>query len=146
VGRIGAGLRTLLALGAVTVLAGFAPAGPARPQAATGLIALAQLEPGQWQLRDLDAPRAAPRSLCVADPNALIQIEHPGAPCTRLVLANGAREGTIHYTCPSNGFGRTSVRVETTRLAKIDTQGIIGNAPFQLRAEARRTGSCAQSR
>lgn len=131
--------RGAIALGAICLLSA-----PALTQGQAGLTALALLEPGQWQLRDLDNPRAPARNLCVPDPNSLIQVEHPGAPCSRLVLADAARQATVHYTCPSNGFGRTSLRVETPRLAKIDTQGIIGNAPFALRAEARRVGPCAQ--
>ena len=137
----GIGVRALLALGAIAVLSA-----PALTQGRPGLSAVSKLESGLWQLRDLDNPGASPRSMCVADPNALIQIEHPGAPCAQLTLKNDMRQAEVHYTCPSNGFGRTLVRVETSRLAKIDTQGIIGNAPFALRAEARRVGPCAQGR
>lgn len=36
------------------------------------LSALSRLEPGQWQFRDLDDPRAAPQSLCIADPILLM--------------------------------------------------------------------------
>ena len=61
----------------------------------------------------------------------------------RVVLSNDVKGATVHYTCPANGFGRTSVRVETPRLAKIDTQGIMGNAPFAYRAEARKVGACS---
>ncbi len=134
-------VRALLGLGAITMIAA-----PALTQVRGAPTVLAKLEPGQWQLRDLDSPRAPPRSVCLANPEALIQIEHPGAPCSRLVLSNDVRHVEVHSTCPSNGFGRTTVRFETSRLAKIDTQGIIGNAPFALRAEARRVGTCPQSR
>jgi hypothetical protein len=133
----GAGRRALIALGAVILVS---PAASA-PQAGK-LGALARLEPGQWQLRDLDNARAAPQSMCVADGGGLVQIRHRGAPCSRLVISQDQEAATVHYTCPANGFGRTSVRVETPRLAQIDTQGIINNAPFAYRAEARRVGPC----
>lgn len=133
----GAGRRALIALGAVLLVS---PAASAPQPGKLG--ALARLEPGRWQLRDLDNVRAAPQSICVADPTVLIQLRHRGAPCSRLVLSQNAETATVQYTCPANGFGRTSLRLETPRLAQIDTQGIADNAPFAYRAEARRVGSC----
>ena len=127
--------RAVIALGATAMLS--APAATQGP-----LSALSKLELGMWQLRDLDDPRSAPQSICVADPGVLMQVQHRSSPCSRMVISNDARGATVHYTCPANGFGRTSLTVETPRLAKIDTQGIIGNAPFGLRAEARRVGTC----
>lgn len=111
---------------------------------ATGgkLTALARLEPGLWQLRDLDDARAAQQSLCIADPILLMQLRHRSAPCTRLVVSDNERGAVVHYTCPASGFGQTALRVETPRLAQIDTQGIAQNRPFAFRAEARRVGSC----
>lgn len=134
----GAGRRALFALGAVLLVS---PAASAPQPGKLG--ALARLEPGRWQLRDLDNSRAVPQSICVADPVALIQIRHRGSPCSRLVISQNTENATVHYTCPANGFGRTSLRLETPRLAQIDTQGIIGNAPFAYRAEARRVGPCS---
>lgn len=107
-----------------------------------GLSALARLEPGLWQLRKMDGGEAEMPPVCLGDPGVLLQVQHRSSPCSRLVIDNGPRAATVHYTCPANGFGRTSVRVETPRLAKIDTQGIMDNAPFAFRAEARRVGAC----
>lgn len=132
----GAARRTAIVL----ILA--AMSAPALTQAGGKLSALGRLEPGLWQLRNLEDDRAQPQSICVADPNMLMQVQHRNSPCSRLVIADDARGATVHYTCPAGGFGRTSVRVETPRLAKIDTQGISGNAPFAYRAEARRVGAC----
>jgi hypothetical protein len=129
--------RAALALGVASMLSA-----PAIPQERGKLTALARLEPGLWQIRDLGDPSAAPQSICFADPTMLTQVQHRNSPCSRLVLANDASSATVHYTCPAHGFGRTSVRVETSRLAKIDTQGIVDNAPFAYRAEARRVGAC----
>ena len=125
---------------ALTMAAMAAPAGTQR----AAPVALASLEPGLWQLRTL-GQASEPQAICVADGNALVQLQHRGTPCARLVIAHDARGATVHYTCPSNGFGQTSVKVETPRLARIDTQGIRDNAPFAYRAEARRIGECAAS-
>nr|WP_295370670.1 hypothetical protein [uncultured Sphingosinicella sp.] len=105
---------------------------------------MSRLEPGLWQLRDLDNPAGQQQSICVADPSALLQLRHRNAPCSRLVIADGAKAATVQYTCPATGFGRTEVRVETPRLAQIDTQGIADNAPFSYRVQARRIGVCGQ--
>ncbi len=133
-----AGLAALLALLALTAFAA--------PQGGGQLAALARLQPGQWQLRDLEAPATPPRAICVTDPAVLIQLEHRGTPCSRLVITNAAGLATVHYTCAAGGFGRTAIRVETPRLAVVDTQGIAENAPFAYRFEARRVGACPRSR
>jgi hypothetical protein len=127
------------------VLAAMIVAGPGLTQAAGKLSALARLEPGLWQLRNLDDRRPL-ESICIGDPNLLMQIQHRNSPCSRLVISNDARGATVQYTCPAHGFGRTSIRVETPRLAQIDTQGIVENTPFGYRAEARRIGPCAPGR
>lgn len=129
--------RAAGALGAAILFAS-----PASTLGAVKLTAIAQLEPGLWQLRELGGGGARPQSICIADPQILLQVQHRNSPCSRLVLENEAKGATVHYTCPANGFGRTSVRVETPRLAKIDTQGIVDSAPFAYRAEARRVGAC----
>ena len=135
----GALCRATAALGAI-----LAVTAPALTQGR--LSALAQLEPGLWQLRDLDNRRAPAQSMCIADPNILLQLQHRNSPCSRLVVASNPRVATVHYTCPAGGFGRTTVQVETPRLARIDTQGISENAPFAYRAEARRMGECGAGR
>jgi hypothetical protein len=117
-----------------------APSQPGKP-----LPALSRLEPGLWQIREIDNAHAAPHSICISDPGMLTQLQHRQSPCSRFIIANEAQLITVHYTCPANGFGRTSVRVETSRLAKIDTQGIVDNAPFAYRAEARRVGDCTRT-
>lgn len=130
--------RAAMALGALMVLAA-----PAAAQGGHRLAAIGRLQPGLWQLRNLDEAGTMPRSLCVIDPAMLFQVQHRNAPCSRLVIADGADGATVHYTCPANGFGQTSVRVESSRLARIDTQGISDATPFAYRAEARRVGTCS---
>jgi hypothetical protein len=116
-----------------------ASAGMARN--ASPLPALGMLEPGLWQLRGEDDSR---QTLCVADPYSLIQLRHGATPCSRLVIANEKNAVTIHYSCPGAGWGRTTLRVETPRLARIDSQGIAKNEPFAFIVEARRIGSCGE--
>ena len=103
------------------------------------LSALAMLQPGLWQLK---TEGEAPRNICIADPYALIQLRHRANACGRLVIANEKSSATIHYSCPGAGWGRTTIRAETPRLARIDTQGIADNEPFAFTAEARRLGPC----
>ncbi|HEX8215196.1 MAG TPA: hypothetical protein VF582_06970 [Allosphingosinicella sp.] len=135
----GARRRTLIGLAcALAVGAG----APAMTQEKSQLTALAKLEPGLWQLRDLQDSGAGQRSLCVADPAVLMQVHHGKATCTRTVIADEEKAAIVHYTCPANGFGRTSVRVETSKLARIETQGISGSVPFEHRLEARWAGAC----
>lgn len=121
------------------VAVGVASAGLAQLRPA--IPALASLEPGLWQLR---GEGEATRTICVADPHSLIQLRHGATPCSRLVIASDKSSATIHYSCPGAGWGRTTLRVETPRLARIDTQGIADNEPFAFIAEARRIGPCGE--
>lgn len=114
---------------------GFAALAQPRPP----LPALESLEPGLWQIRGEGDSR---RMLCIADPYSLIQLRHGATPCSRLVVANEKSSATVHYSCPGAGWGRTTLRVETPRLARIDSQGIADNEPFAFVAEARRIGPC----
>jgi len=138
---LGARRRAAVALGAIL----FASAAAAAVGAGANVSAISKLEPGLWQLRDLDDARAAQQSICLADPNLLLQLRHPRAACSRLVVADDPRGAVVHYTCQTSGYGQTSLRIETPRLAQIDTQGIAGNQPFAYRAEARRVGPCQSS-
>lgn len=113
---------------------------PVAPAATTmSLAALKQVEPGLWQL---DVAGRAKRQMCVADPIALVQIEHEQTGCSRFVVANEPSKATVHYACQGAGWGRTTVRVESGTQAFIQTQGISRNAPFDYSVEARRLGSC----
>jgi hypothetical protein len=117
-----------------------AVAAPVFALAVSDLEALAKLERGRWQVQD--AQGGASRSICLAAPADLVQLEHPGIVCELDVLSSEAGAATVQYTCPSRGFGHTSVRVETPRLARITTQGLVDGRPFSYRAEARRVGAC----
>lgn len=116
-------------------------AAPVYALATGGLEAFAHLEPGRWQVRDLDAG-VDRQSLCLGDPILLAQLEHQGPPCAREIIDSGPNGGTVRYTCRGRGFGHSTLRIETPRLVKIHTQGINDALPFDFRAEARRVGDC----
>ena len=130
IGRWSRGLlATFLSIGGVATAA-------QAPQ----LAALGAVTPGQWQLKDADG---ATRSLCVADPRVLLQIEHGAALCSRFVVANDARSATVHYTCPGAGHGRTTITVDGGQRFRLQTQGIHDGAPFDTDYEGRRLGNCS---
>lgn len=104
------------------------------------LLALKSLERGQWQLRE---GGAAPRQLCMRDPAVLLQIRHGSAQCAHLTVENSATTATTTYSCPGHGHGRTKISVETPRLVRIDTQGVVDGMPFAVELEGRRTGACS---
>jgi hypothetical protein len=115
----------------------------ASPAVAPQLAVLAQVEPGQWQLRETGT-NTPPRAMCVADPAMLLQLGHPGVACSRFVIADTAGSATVHYTCPGAGHGRTTLSIETPRVIHVATQGIAGGLPFDHDFEARRLGACAR--
>ena len=116
-------------------------AAPALALTVTGRIeALAKLERGRWHLKDSEGRII--RSVCIGDPIALLQVEHEDAVCGSELISGGPNGGTLQYSCPGHGFGHSRVRVETARLARIDTQGVLDGRPFAYRAEARKVGPC----
>lgn len=130
--------------GAAMLLAGVL-LGIAGAAQGAGLAMLSRLEAGQWEIRARDGKGTA-ASLCIADGNGLVQIRHAGASCRSFVVEDTPLAVTVHYTCPGNGYGRTRIRLESARLAQVETQGIAGGLPFDDTVEARRTGSCTPDR
>jgi hypothetical protein len=126
-------VRHFLAASALALLAAAAPA------QAPHVPALSTVESGEWQFKE---PGGAVHQLCLASPEALIQMQHHDLNCARTVVTQDRRSVTFRYTCPGAGYGRTSITVETGRLFKLETQGIAGGAPFDLQYEARRIGNC----
>jgi hypothetical protein len=80
--------------------------------------------------------------LCVASPAQLLQIRHRGNVCKSFTVADAGNVAVVTYDCGAAGGGRTDLRVETTRLVQIHSQGIEGGAPFDLSIEGRRVGDC----
>lgn len=120
----------LLALGAGSALAAQGDA----------LAMLSKLPRGQWVVSSRDGGPS--RTICLGDPVQLVQLRHAGSACSRFVVEDAADKVTVQYTCKGNGYGRTSIRRETSTLVQIESQGIQGGLPFQFKAEARRTGAC----
>ena len=104
------------------------------------LPVLGRLESGLWQLRSLDNGREI-AAICVGDRALLAQPRHRGIACSRTVVARARDSVEIRYNCPA-AFGQTTIRVETARLARIESQGVDNGIPFGFRAEARRVGAC----
>jgi hypothetical protein len=130
------GIRPPVAGALFLILAGGASA--QRDPAA--LTAMRGIEQGQWQLKELGG--GGVQKLCLKNPALLLQLRHGSAQCSHFVVENDARHATIHYTCPGHGYGRTTVSVETPRLVKVETQGVLDGAPFASELEGRRMGTC----
>jgi hypothetical protein len=81
--------------------------------------------------------------LCVNNGRRFIQLRHAEVSCDRLVVEDSPSAVTVQYTCRGQGYGRTSIRRETSRLVQIQSQGIRNGLPFEFRAEARRVGDCS---
>ena len=131
-------LRRLFAGGAIA-MAVFS--GPALTAERPALAMLDQLQPGQWEVRDRDLSGGRSR-LCLESGRRLIQIRHMRETCRSFTVEDTAEAVTVHYTCPGNGYGQTSVRFESAQLVQLETQGIAQGLPFNVRAEVRRVGSC----
>jgi hypothetical protein len=115
---------------------------PALTAERPSLAMLDHLQPGQWEVRDRDLAGGRSR-LCIENGRRLIQIRHMRETCRSFTVQDTAESVTVHYTCPGNGYGQTSVRFESAQLVQLETQGIAQGLPFNMRAEARRVGACA---
>ncbi|MGF1549413.1 MAG: DUF3617 domain-containing protein [Sphingomonadaceae bacterium] len=130
------------ALLSLAALAGALAATGAMAVQSRGLAALSTLQKGMWQIRDLDNPGARPIRLCLGDARRLFNLHHRGLNCSVTVISDGPQDVTVRYTCPAEGFGQTDIHVETPRLARISSQGLLRGVPFALNGQARRIGSC----
>ena len=125
----------LRALGLAALLIAIPLAGQAAE-----LDMLDSLAKGAWSLRDRDD--GSEQRICVRDGRELIQIRHKQAGCSRFVVRDDAEQIVVQYTCPGNGYGRTSIRRESNGLVQLRSQGIIDGAPFSISGEGRHSGSC----
>lgn len=132
-------LTRALSLGGVVAGAMLLFAAPGLAQG-NGLAMLGTLAKGEWMIKYRDG--SADRRICVRSGAELIQLRHRQPDCSQFVVEDGAARVTVQYTCPGNGYGRTSMRRETGSLVQLESQGIDDGMPFQLLAEARRTGPC----
>lgn len=126
-----AGLTALMLLGA----------GAEAPAQAPAPSALASLEPGLWELKEIgkDSP---PTRICITDLRQLLQPRMPAPLCKQFIAENRSDRTAVAYDCAAGGQGRTTLRVETPRLVQLDSQGVANGQPFSMRIEARRVGAC----
>lgn len=129
----------VLALGGVAAAAALWFAAPGLAQG-NGLAILDTLTKGEWTIKQRGG--AADRKICVKSGAELIQLMHRESGCNQFVVEDGPGRVTVQYTCPGNGYGRTSIRRETGALVQLESQGIHEGMPFQMTGEARRTGTC----
>ena len=112
---------------------------PAAAQAPS-LAMLDRLERGEWLGRFRDS--GDQKRVGLRTGREMIQPRHTGGECSRHIVEDGPGQVTVQYSCPGNGYGRTSIRRESAALAQIESQGIADGKPFQFTAEARRVGPC----
>lgn len=101
---------------------------------------LDEIERGAWELRERGGNHSA-RNICLDNGRRLIQLRHPGVPCSSVVVEDTPTQVTVQYTCRGRGYGRTQIRREANNLIQVDTQGIVNGLPFSYAAEGRKTGS-----
>lgn len=102
------------------------------------------LDPGEWELRERgeDGAGMPPRRLCLSDLRQLIQLRHARHGCRRMAVDETANRLAVTYDCAGAGGGRTDLRIETSRLVQIRSQGVADGAPFSFMMEGRRVGAC----
>jgi len=132
-------LRRAIRPAAAGALIFFCAGGASDQRGRAPLAALGAIEQGQWQLSETGG---GAQKMCLSNPAVLLQLRHPGAGCTQVVIENSRDVATVHYTCPGHGYGRTTVSVETARLIRVDTQGVVDGAPFASEFEGRKLGAC----
>jgi hypothetical protein len=132
-------LPRFLAIIAALTGAGVWLAAPGLAQG-NGLGLLDALTKGEWTIKYRDG--SPERRICLRSGAEVIQLKHKQTDCNRFVVEDSAARVTVQYTCPGNGYGRTSIRRETPSLIQLESQGIVDGMPFQMAAEARRTGTC----
>lgn len=123
-------------------LAGLAAVSIAWPAAAQApeLAMLGTLTKGNWTLRD--RADGTQRRICVRDGRELIQLRHRDSGCNRFVVEDSSSQVVVQYTCPGNGYGRTTIRRESSGLVQVSSSGIVDGAPFAYSAEGRQSGGC----
>ena len=85
-------LRPVLRPAAAGVIL-FLTLGAAPQRDSATLVALGKIERGQWQLKEAGG---AIRKLCIANPAKLLQLRHPGAQCSQVVIENSATVAAVH--------------------------------------------------
>lgn len=133
------GLKLIKIISATAaVLSGFAIAAPAQTPRMALLDGLMQ---GEWTLKERGS-REPGKKICLGNPELLLQIQHGSANCTRYVIENSPKKLRVSYKCGSAGQGVTEIKLESSTLIQISSQGFRNNDPFSVDLEGRRTGGC----
>ena len=127
-------------LAAPVALLGFA-AMPA-PAQAPELAMLDKVQLGMWTLKERGRAEEMDR-ICVRNAQDLLQIQHRGKTCNRFVIEDKPGQVTVSYSCPGQGNGRTTIKLENRQLLQINSQGIDKNSPFAFAVEGRYAGQCS---
>jgi hypothetical protein len=106
--------------------------------------ALAQAQPGLWEISGAPGSKAPVRQ-CVADIATLARFEHRAKNCTAKVLKSAGTSTSVEYSCGAAGFGHSDLELITPRSLRISTQGISGGLPFNYVLQARRIDDCQKS-
>lgn len=104
--------------------------------------ALANIELGLWEFKEIGRGAGATERRCLTSLRALLQPAQPRLTCKHFIAENGAAKAIVAYDCGARGQGRTALRVETPRLVSVDSQGVADGRPFSVRVEVRRIGAC----
>lgn len=112
--------------------------------AATRPSALAQVQPGLWEISGAPGARVPIRQ-CILDVSTLVRFEHRSSNCTADVLKDAGTSAQIDYNCPGAGFGHSQIDVLTPRSLRISTQGISDGLPFNYVLQARRVDDCPKN-
>jgi len=106
--------------------------------------ALAQTQPGLWEISGAPGINTPVRQ-CVAEIAALARFEHRSRNCSARVLKDNGSSTAIDYSCGGAGFGHSEITVLTPRSLRIETQGISDGLPFNYVLQARRVDDCPKS-
>jgi len=101
---------------------------------------LDRLERGAWDLRIRDD--GTQQRICLKTGKEFIQLRHRQPGCSQFVVKDEPNLVTVQYTCPGNGYGRTTIRRESSELVQVSSQGIVNGVPFSFSGEARHQGDC----
>lgn len=126
-----------LALGALALCLSGAPTGSRSAEPA----GLASLETGEWELKERGS-KSKPTRLCVTDGNQLLQPNHVSRQCQRYVIRSTSRQVSASFDCAEGGQGRTDLRIETSRLIQLSSQGVFDGRPYSIALEGRHIGVC----
>jgi hypothetical protein len=129
---------------ATLLLAGGGVAAALTLIAAARPTALAQAQPGLWEITGVPGSRSPIRQ-CVGNVALLARFEHRANLCTAKVLKNEPSSTVIEYSCGAAGFGHSEVDVITPRSLRISTQGISDGLPFNYVLQARRIDDCPKN-